>query len=149
MRARRMRVGLASFAALTLFVIPSLAQGRGRGHGKAQGNHRTVFDSRNSGRHDRLDRRDRGRVVIVDDRVFFGDRSGGNRPPGWDRGRKVGWGNCDMPPGLAKKHGCRNNSWFGDGRRDDRRWDRRRSNDRRWDDRRARREWSFFAPLFR
>lgn len=29
-----------------------------------------------------------------------------NRPPGWNRGSKVGWGNCDLPPGLAKKHGC-------------------------------------------
>lgn len=28
------------------------------------------------------------------------------RPPGWDRGRKVGWGDCDLPPGLAMKSGC-------------------------------------------
>ena len=27
-------------------------------------------------------------------------------PPGWDHGRKAGWGNCDLPPGLAKKRGC-------------------------------------------
>jgi hypothetical protein len=27
-------------------------------------------------------------------------------PPGWHHGRKAGWGNCDLPPGLAKKHGC-------------------------------------------
>lgn len=27
-------------------------------------------------------------------------------PPGWSHGRKAGWGNCDLPPGLAKKHGC-------------------------------------------
>ena len=25
------------------------------------------------------------------------------RPPGWDRGRKTGWGPYDMPPGQAKK----------------------------------------------
>ena len=25
------------------------------------------------------------------------------RPPGWDRGRKTGWGQYDMPPGQAKK----------------------------------------------
>ena len=30
---------------------------------------------------------------------------------GWDRGRKVGWGNCDLPPGLAKKYGCPG-SWY-------------------------------------
>jgi len=28
------------------------------------------------------------------------------RPPGWQRGRKTGWGNCDVPPGLAKKESC-------------------------------------------
>jgi hypothetical protein len=29
-----------------------------------------------------------------------------NRPPGWDKGKKTGWGDCDLPPGLAKKQGC-------------------------------------------
>ena len=29
-----------------------------------------------------------------------------NRPPGWDQGGKKGWGDCDVPPGLAKKRGC-------------------------------------------
>ncbi len=33
------------------------------------------------------------------------------RPPGWDRGRKTGWGNCDLPPGLAKKQGCHPVFW--------------------------------------
>jgi hypothetical protein len=28
------------------------------------------------------------------------------RPPGWDHGKKTGWGNCDVPPGQAKKAGC-------------------------------------------
>ncbi len=27
-------------------------------------------------------------------------------PPGWSHGRKAGWRNCDLPPGLAKKRGC-------------------------------------------
>lgn len=26
-----------------------------------------------------------------------------SRPPGWDRGQKTGWGDLDVPPGLAKK----------------------------------------------
>src|SRR5262249_47965291 len=30
----------------------------------------------------------------------------GERPPGWGHGKKTGWGNCGMPPGQAKKHGC-------------------------------------------
>jgi hypothetical protein len=44
--------------------------------------------------------------VVVLPRVVLDGRHG--RPPGWDRGRKVGWGNCDVPPGLAKKVGCTN-----------------------------------------
>lgn len=31
----------------------------------------------------------------------------GEHPPGWNQGRKTGWGNCGMPPGQAKKYGCR------------------------------------------
>ncbi len=31
------------------------------------------------------------------------DRDSG-RPPGWDRGKKTGWGGGAEPPGLAKKH---------------------------------------------
>jgi len=35
-----------------------------------------------------------------------GHRGRSDDPPGWDHGRKAGWGNCDLPPGLAKKRGC-------------------------------------------
>ncbi len=31
----------------------------------------------------------------------------GERPPGWSEGKKTGWGDCDLPPGQAKKYGCR------------------------------------------
>jgi len=37
------------------------------------------------------------------------------RPPGWDRGRKTGWGACSVPPGQAKRIGC-NPTWFTGGR---------------------------------
>jgi len=33
------------------------------------------------------------------------DRDG--RPPGWSKGKKTGWGECGLPPGQAKKYGCR------------------------------------------
>jgi hypothetical protein len=33
-------------------------------------------------------------------------RQNEHRPPGWNHGKKVGWGNCDVPPGQAKKVGC-------------------------------------------
>ncbi len=29
-----------------------------------------------------------------------------SRPPGWSKGKKTGWGDCDVPPGQAKKAGC-------------------------------------------
>ena len=35
----------------------------------------------------------------------YGDH---DRPPGWDRGEKTGWGDCGVPPGQAKRAGeCR------------------------------------------
>jgi len=27
-----------------------------------------------------------------------------DRPPGWDKGKKEGWGGADTPPGQQKKH---------------------------------------------
>ena len=35
----------------------------------------------------------------------YGDRD--ERPPGWGHGKKTGWSNCGLPPGQAKKYGCR------------------------------------------
>lgn len=32
---------------------------------------------------------------------------GDDRPFGWSQGKKTGWKNCGMPPGQAKKYGCR------------------------------------------
>ena len=36
-------------------------------------------------------------------RMYTGDE----RPPGWSHGKKTGWGDCGLPSGEAKKHGCR------------------------------------------
>lgn len=36
----------------------------------------------------------------------YGDRDD-DRPPGWSRGKKTGWKDCGLPPGQAKKYGCR------------------------------------------
>ncbi len=61
-------------------------------HGDSDRGHHADRDHDGDRDHDRDWRDDRDR----DDR--------GN-PPGWGHGRKTGWGNCDMPPGLAKKNG--------------------------------------------
>ena len=67
----------------------------------------------------------RGRVLIDTPRVIIISPGStlAHRPPGWDRGRKVGWGGCDLPPGLAKKYGCRSGLVIRDVRRH--RFDRR------------------------
>jgi hypothetical protein len=98
MRKRWLAVLLVLISALTILASGALAQGRGRTAARARVEIRV--DARD------FDRRDRG-VIIVRDGFFVGDRFGHGRPPGWDRGRKVGWGGCDLSPGLAKKFGCR------------------------------------------
>jgi hypothetical protein len=35
------------------------------------------------------------------------------KPPGWSHGKKTGWGNCGLPPGQAKKYGCRTYTYQG------------------------------------
>ncbi len=57
--------------------------------------------------HDRDDHRARFEHRKRDwrrERAEYRDRDD-RRPPGWSKGRKTGWGNCDLPPGLAKKSG--------------------------------------------
>lgn len=65
----------------------AMAQGRGNGRGNAPAN---VWNANRDWRGDR-------------DRWTFGDDQ---RPRGWDRGKKNGWRDCDVPPGQAKKMGC-------------------------------------------
>ena len=38
---------------------------------------------------------------------------GDSRPTGWSQGKKTGWGDCGMPPGQAKKYGCRTYTYQG------------------------------------
>src|SRR5947208_13995544 len=86
-----MLMGLASAAS------PALAQGPKHNADKVR---------------DQIERRDRDRVRHDDrddDRerrrdIFTRDEHG--RPSSWDRGKKNGWGDCDVPPGQAKKQGC-------------------------------------------
>lgn len=93
---RLMQIALALLIAWTISAQPSMAQRRRHAFGK---------------------NKDRAQIAVrvrSDDRVFvreprrrvlrgFATRSA--RPQGWDRGRKVGWGNCRLPPGQAKKYG--------------------------------------------
>lgn len=81
MRRSMLLLSLVALAALLLLAAP--AQAEQRSHRRS----RVVVDT--------------SRVIVITP-----DYSDSHRPQGWDRGRKVGWGNCDLPPGLARKYGC-------------------------------------------
>ncbi len=86
-----------------------VAQGNGHGNGHGKGNPHNIQqgDDGNPGRghESSWTRRDGWEY-----RTYDGDQ----RPPGWSHGKKKGWGDCDLPPGQAKKYGC--NSYFYEGR---------------------------------
>ncbi len=79
------------------------AQGNsGNAHGKGHGNPHNAQRDDDYGRgHDRDDDRWESRNGW-EYRTY--DR--GQMPPGWSKGKKTGWGNCNLPPGQAKKYGC-------------------------------------------
>src|SRR5205085_11071792 len=79
--------------------MPAYAKDHGQGRGRAE-------------RRDRDDRKHAERDRNDNDDVRRGDRDrderrgslrSDDRPPGWSKGKKTGWGNCDVPPGQAKK----------------------------------------------
>jgi hypothetical protein len=86
---------------LVSFLVLSLALS-GYGFAKDHGGKGRDHDRDDVRHHDRDRHGDRDR----DDRRIIISRHHTSRPPGWDHGRKVGWGNCNMPPGQAKKAGC-------------------------------------------
>ena len=92
---RRLFAMLALLITLAMAVPPASADnGKGKGKGKEKKNPHAA--------------------QVVDDHDW--ERRGGyeyrtyqkgERPPGWSQGKKTGWGDCDLPPGQAKKYGCR------------------------------------------
>jgi hypothetical protein len=84
----------------------ALAQGNSQGHGNGHGK----GNPHNQWRDD--DDRDNGRWESRSGweyRTYEGDKG----PPGWNKGKKTGWGNCNLPPGQAKKYGCNTYSYGG------------------------------------
>ena len=79
----------------------AMAKDHGQGKDKGKGNpHAQAMRD-----HDRSDDRDHDRWDRRDGYEYHSFR-GDERPPGWSRGKKTGWGNCNLPPGQAKKYGC-------------------------------------------
>ncbi len=92
----RLFVILALVAALTLIFTTLVAgQGKGKAKGKSKAHPAGRYEQTADGweRHDRYDMR------------IYDAREG--RPPGWSEGKKTGWRDCGLPPGQAKKYGCR------------------------------------------
>jgi len=89
---------LALIAALALVAPAAMAdQGKGKGNPHASKN----VDNDD----DRWERRDGYEYRMYDD--------SDGRPPGWSKGKKTGWGDCGLPPGQAKKYGCRTYTYEG------------------------------------
>lgn len=88
---------LAAFGLCTVMMTGS-AWAQGRGHARGNMSNQTWRADRDGDRNtwNRDWRGDR-------DRWTFGNDQ---RPSGWNKGKKTGWGNCDVPPGQAKKMGC-------------------------------------------
>jgi len=95
MKSGLLRWGLAAAFMLAVSASPALAQGRGNSKDRERGG---SVDAQASVHVQKGDH----------DRSFAGTHGPQGRPPGWDHGRKTGWGNCDVPPGQAKKYGCHN-----------------------------------------
>lgn len=120
MSARSYKLIFALLVGLAISLTSGWARDHGRGRAFVDERDRFEDDDRGSGRVRHFDRDDDDRDFDSDDRFEHANRWGrgggfsfwtygsgySNRPPGWDRGRKTGWGNCDLPPGLAKKEGC-------------------------------------------
>ena len=81
---------------LALATTPAFAQGKGKGGGAGshgQGKSGSAHVERapgGSGHH----------------HATVNEPGPDKRPAGWNEGKKVGWGDCNVPPGLAKKRGC-------------------------------------------
>lgn len=92
---------IVSALALALVSSPAFAKSHDheKDHEKKESKHfdRDHGDREHHERHDRYDHhREHERHVSHESR----------RPPGWNKGKKTGWGDCDVPPGQAKKVGC-------------------------------------------
>ncbi len=96
---RRSLVILILVIALGLF-MPTLLAGQGKGKEKSKGKGKPQAAARYERTADGWERHDR-----YDMRIY---RPQEGRPPGWEKGNKVGWRDCGLPPGQAKKYGgCR------------------------------------------
>ena len=92
--------------ALSLSAMPALAKGKPAGRGNDK--HDDKSEKRKAKDKDqKTDWRDHDRDHDREHDREHGRAANNGRPPGWEKGKKTGWGNCYVPPGQAKNQGCR------------------------------------------
>ncbi len=90
MRSKLTSIALLLFVLMLLLPSSAMAKDRGNGKGKKwKSQSRVVYRISDPG----------WRYYQIGGR-YYG-------PYNYQPGRRVGWGGCDLPPGLAKKYGCR------------------------------------------
>lgn len=127
---KRIRTMVVLLVCLVISAGYALAKDHGREwreHERREAFRRDMRDRRAHWQHEREYRREADRRRIERERWerarwqrehrYRGDD---HRPAGWDRGRKTGWGDRDVPPGQAKKMGYFHRDY--DGRHND--WQR-------------------------
>jgi len=82
----------------TALVVVALITSSGFAKGKPSGD--KGHNAKQNHAHDRDDHKGHDR------NEHSGNKGPSSRPAGWDKGKKTGWGNCDVPPGQAKPAGC-------------------------------------------
>jgi hypothetical protein len=112
MRKRLSRVLLVVGICLSLTALPALAQGKSGDKGKG-GKSVAVKTENGKGKSEKAEikikddkDKDKGKKDHSKSHIGWNPKGPDDRPPGWDQGQKRGWGDCDVPPGLAKKRGC-------------------------------------------
>lgn len=93
--SRQWLLAMLTIGTLAIAVPVFANQGQGKGHGKGNPHNNQASDDRDD---DRWEHRDNYEYRT------YGENDG--VPPGWNKGKKTGWGNCGLPPGQAKKYGC-------------------------------------------
>jgi hypothetical protein len=92
------RLGAIALLGMLAFALPKVSADKDKGQGHSHGNPHARAAEDRDGDHDSWQRRGQFEYRTYTDR---------DTPPGWSHGKKTGWGNCGMPPGQAKKYGCR------------------------------------------
>ena len=110
---RLLKVLLIAGLCGALLPAVAFAKDHGKGHDRDDDDrkHATHHDNDRDKDHDRDHDKDRDH-----DRDHDRDRDRDKHTPGWSQGKKTGWGDCNLPPGQAKKQGCHGD---GDHDRDD------------------------------